>query len=102
MDYNKPETIVNALNGIDRLFLLTLPTPNMTAIISSLIKEAKKNDVKHIVKLSVLDADAEPGIMIGRYAPTRRKNYRRIWNTLHILTSRCIYAKLYKFFWPNN
>ena len=66
MDYNKPETIVNALNGIDRLFLLTLPTPNITAIVSSLIKEAKKNDVKHIVKLSVLDADVEPGIMIAR------------------------------------
>jgi uncharacterized protein YbjT (DUF2867 family) len=66
MDYNKPETIVDALNGIDKLFLLTLPTPNMSEIVSSLIKEAKKNDVKHIVKLSVLDADAEPGIMIGR------------------------------------
>jgi uncharacterized protein YbjT (DUF2867 family) len=38
----------------------------MTEIASSLIKEAKKNDVKHIVKLSVIDADAEPGIMITR------------------------------------
>lgn len=66
MDYNKPETIVDALNGVDKLFLLTLPTPNMTEITSSLINEAKKNNVKHIVKLSVLDADAEPGIMITR------------------------------------
>jgi uncharacterized protein YbjT (DUF2867 family) len=66
MDYNKPETIVDSLNGIDKLFLLTLPTPNMSEIASRLIKEAKKNDVKHIVKLSVLDADAEPGILIGR------------------------------------
>ena len=62
MDYNKPETIVNALNGIDRLFLLTLPTPNMSAIVSGLIKEAKKNNVKHIVKLSVLDADVSLGL----------------------------------------
>ena len=66
MDYNKPETIVDALNGVDKLFLITLPTPNMNEISSSLIKEAKKNDVKHIVKLSVIDADAEPGIIIGR------------------------------------
>jgi uncharacterized protein YbjT (DUF2867 family) len=66
VDYNKPETIVDALNGMDKLFLLTLPTPNMSEFALSLIKEAKKNDVKHIVKLSVLDADAEPGIMIGR------------------------------------
>ncbi len=38
----------------------------MPEIASSLIREAKKNDIKYIVKLSVLDADAEPGIMIGR------------------------------------
>lgn len=66
MDYDKQETIVDALNGVDKLFLLTLPTPNMTEIASGLIKEAKKNDVKHIVKLSVIDVDAEPGIMITR------------------------------------
>ena len=66
MDYNKPETIVDAVNGIDKLFLLTLPRPNMSEITSSIINEAKKNDVKHVVKLSVLDAEAEPGIMITR------------------------------------
>ena len=66
MDYNKPETIINAVNGIDKLFLLTLPRPDMSEITSSLINEAKKNNVKHVVKLSVLDAEAEPGIMITR------------------------------------
>ena len=29
MDYNKPDTIVDAINGIDKLFLLTLPRPNI-------------------------------------------------------------------------
>src|SRR6266508_6300648 len=59
MDYNKPETIADALNHVDKLFLLTLPSPNMADISSSLVKEAKKkNDLKHIVKLSVLEADA--------------------------------------------
>jgi uncharacterized protein YbjT (DUF2867 family) len=67
MDYNKPETIADALNHVDKLFLLTLPSPNMADISSSLVKEAKKrNDLKHIVKLSVLEADAEPGTTIGR------------------------------------
>ena len=66
MDYNKPDTIGDAVNGIDKLFLLTLPRPNMSEITSSLINEVKKNDVKHIVKLSVLDAEVEPGIMITR------------------------------------
>jgi uncharacterized protein YbjT (DUF2867 family) len=39
----------------------------MADISSSLVKEAKKkNDLKHIVKLSVMEADAEPGTTMGR------------------------------------
>lgn len=54
MDFNKPQTVAEALNGVDQLFWLTLPRPNVTEEISSnLIREAKKNDVRQIVKLSV-------------------------------------------------
>jgi uncharacterized protein YbjT (DUF2867 family) len=66
MDYNKPETITAALNNASKLFLLTLPSLNMTDISSKVVREAKKNGVQHIVKLSVFGADAEPGIIIGR------------------------------------
>ena len=66
IDYNKPETISHALSNVDKLFLPTLPSPNMTNISSSVVKEAKKNGVKYIVKLSVMAADAEPGTIIGR------------------------------------
>ena len=41
MDYNKPETIADALNKVDKLFLLTLPAPNIvTDTFSSVVKEA--------------------------------------------------------------
>jgi uncharacterized protein YbjT (DUF2867 family) len=66
IDYNKPETIADALDHVDTLFLVTLPTPNMANISSSMVKEAKKNGVKYIVKLSVMKADAEPGFTVGR------------------------------------
>jgi uncharacterized protein YbjT (DUF2867 family) len=66
MDYNKPETIGAALDKVGKLFLLTLPSLNMTDISSKVISEAKKNGVQYIVKLSVFGADAEPGITIGR------------------------------------
>lgn len=66
MDYNKPETIAAALNKVGKLFLLTLPSLNMTDISSKVVREAKKNNVEHIVKLSVFGADDEPGIIIGR------------------------------------
>jgi uncharacterized protein YbjT (DUF2867 family) len=67
IDYNKPETVADALNKVDKLFLLTLPAPNIvTDTFTSVVKEAKKNDVKNIVKLSVMGADLEPGTTIGR------------------------------------
>jgi uncharacterized protein YbjT (DUF2867 family) len=66
IDYNKPETIAHALNHMDRLFLVTVHAPNIADISTTMIREAKKNGVKYIVKLSMMGADAEPGTTIGR------------------------------------
>jgi uncharacterized protein YbjT (DUF2867 family) len=67
MDYNKSETIADALNDVDKLFLLTLPAPNM-AVYSNLVKEIRKyGGINHIVKLSSMAAE-ETGLAatIGR------------------------------------
>ena len=50
LDYNKPETISDALNQVDKLFLLTLPSPDMT-VYSNLVKEIRKygSSINHIV-----------------------------------------------------
>jgi uncharacterized protein YbjT (DUF2867 family) len=68
MDYNNPETIVDALNHVDKLFLLTLPAPNMIDIYSNLIKEIRKySGINHIVKLSSMAAEETGlGTTIGR------------------------------------
>jgi uncharacterized protein YbjT (DUF2867 family) len=67
IDYNKPDTIVTAFKDIDRLFLLTPFQSNMVELSSNLVNVAKKTGVvKHIVKLSVMGADADPGIAGGR------------------------------------
>jgi uncharacterized protein YbjT (DUF2867 family) len=66
LDYRRQETIARSLNNVDKIFLLTLPALDMTDIYSNLVKEAKKNDVKYIVKLSVMGADAEPGNTVVR------------------------------------
>jgi uncharacterized protein YbjT (DUF2867 family) len=56
MELSKPQTVADGLKGIDKLFWLTLPRPNITEEISSnLVREAKKNEVRRIVKLSVLE-----------------------------------------------
>ncbi len=66
MDYNKPETLVTAFKGADKLFLLTPVSPKTAELTSNLVKEAKKNAIKHIVKQSVMGADSELDVVILR------------------------------------
>jgi uncharacterized protein YbjT (DUF2867 family) len=66
LDYTKTETVAYALNGVDKIFLQTLPIPNVIDISSNLVDEAKKNGVKYIVKLSAMGAGSEPGSTILR------------------------------------
>lgn len=66
MDYTKKGTIANALDKVDKLFLQTLLIPNMTDLTSNIIKEAKRNDVKYIVKLSAMGAESDPESTILR------------------------------------
>jgi NAD(P)H dehydrogenase (quinone) len=42
MDYTKQETIAHALNNVDKVFLQTLPVPNVVDISSNLINNQEK------------------------------------------------------------
>jgi len=66
-DYDRPETIAAAVQGADRVFLLTPFTENQVALAKALIDAAKAAGVKHLVKLSAIGADIEPGIQLGRW-----------------------------------
>lgn len=66
-DYAKPETIAAAVKGADRVFLLTPFTEDQVELGKALIDAAKAAGVKHIVKLSAIGADIEPGIQLGRW-----------------------------------
>jgi uncharacterized protein YbjT (DUF2867 family) len=65
-DWDKPETFGPALQGVEKVFLLTPVAEKQTQYTKSLVDAAKKAGVKHIVKLSVMGVDAEPGISLGR------------------------------------
>ncbi len=65
VDYAKPETVEAAFPGVERIFLLTPGWPGVektVEITAQLVKEAKKAGVQHIVRLSVMGADAEAKI----------------------------------------
>ena len=65
-DFDDVESLRAALKGADKLFLLTAGVENITQIEPRAVDEAKKAGVKHIVKLSVMGADMQPGITLGR------------------------------------
>ena len=54
MDYNQPETLQKALQGIDRVFLVGPPTPNLPALERKAIDEIKRSETRCVVKLSAM------------------------------------------------
>src|SRR3712207_2264255 len=58
--YKEPTIVQKAIDMVDKIFLVTAPSPNSSDIVSNFVKEAKRNGIKHIVKLSVMHADAQP------------------------------------------
>ncbi|MGY2131505.1 SDR family oxidoreductase [Hymenobacter sp. HD11105] len=67
MDFHKPETLHVALTGVGRVFMITPVTDDQVAISQQFIDIAKKTGVQQIVRLSVIGAEAEPGLQFGRW-----------------------------------
>src|ERR671912_989301 len=66
IDYNKAETLREALNGVDKLFLLTPDVPNAADLASNVLIEARKAGIKQIVKQSVMGAALEADVSTMR------------------------------------
>jgi uncharacterized protein YbjT (DUF2867 family) len=68
MNYDNPEIVIEALKGIDSLFLLTPTHPEMIDFTTNLVNGAIEGGVKQIVKLSHIRANPaeEPQINITR------------------------------------
>lgn len=62
IDFNEPETLRDALKSTDKVFLLTPFQSDMLQYSFNMLEEIKNaGDIKHIVKLSVMGAEFEPG-----------------------------------------
>lgn len=59
IDYTRPETLRGALEGVEKLFLLSGGAPDQTQRELNAVEAAKAAGVKHIVKLSVWGAEGE-------------------------------------------
>lgn len=66
-DYGNAASVKAALAGVDHVFLLTPFDPNQVQMGKALVDAAKAAGVKHVVKLSALGSNIEPGIQLGRW-----------------------------------
>lgn len=67
MDFEEPDSLHAAFTHVDKVFLITPFASDQIEMAKTLVDEARKAGVKHIVKLSALGAHAEPGIQLGRW-----------------------------------
>ena len=65
MDVYKPETVQAAFVGVDKVFLLTPPFPNMVEITAKLVEAAKQAGVSYIVKQSGMGTGTESAMLLG-------------------------------------
>jgi len=73
-DYSKPELLVDALDGIDRLLLISSNEIGQRAVQhSNVIEAAKKAGVKWIVYTSLLHADTSSLNLAGEHLETEAK-----------------------------
>lgn len=56
-DFDRPETLADAMQGCDRLFLITPPTPDQVDQETAAIDAAKRAGVARIVKISASDGN---------------------------------------------
>ena len=65
-DLEIPETLDAAFRGVDRVFLLTAPSPNQVAQARNAIAAAGRANNPHIVRMSAMLADSHSPARIGR------------------------------------
>lgn len=72
MDYTRPEMLCAAFEGCDKLFLLGPNALNQTQLELNAVEAAKAVGVRHIVKQSVMGADAEAFSLAQVHRPVEK------------------------------
>jgi uncharacterized protein YbjT (DUF2867 family) len=66
-NFDRPETLLPVLNGVNRAFLVTNSSEQAEAQQLAFVKAAKQSGVAHIIKLSQFAADASSPVRFLRY-----------------------------------
>jgi uncharacterized protein YbjT (DUF2867 family) len=66
-DFDSDQSIRDSLRGIDRIFLLIPAGPRQNARLRRFIDIAREFRIRQVVKVSIIGADASPGIQFSRW-----------------------------------
>src|SRR5262245_20272631 len=66
-DLEKPHTLGGALEGIEKVVLLSSPDPQQVELQGNMVDAAKRAGVRHIVKISAIGASAQSRFSLGRW-----------------------------------
>jgi uncharacterized protein YbjT (DUF2867 family) len=100
-DYERPETLAKAVDGADRIFLVTPFTNDQVELGTRLIDAAKQSGVKHVVKLSAIGCEIEPGIQLGRWHRAIEKKVEASGIAWTFLRPNNFFENFFNFYGPD-
>ena len=77
-DLSDLDSLKKAMVGMDKLFLLSVTSPEIPLLHGNAAKAAKASGLKHIVKISVRGASVDANFNIGRFHGNAEKEIREI------------------------
>ena len=75
-DFEDAQSFDGALKGMEKVFLLPPLMPNQVEVANTFVDAAKRAGVRHIVKLSVIGADAGPPFTLGKWHAAGERHVR--------------------------
>ncbi len=77
-DLSDLNSLRNAMQGMDKLFLLSATSPDLPELQGNAAKVAKEKGIKHIVKISARGAAEDANFNIGRFHGKTEKEIREL------------------------
>jgi uncharacterized protein YbjT (DUF2867 family) len=77
-DLSDLDSLKKAMEGMDKLFLLSVTSPEIPVLHGNASRAAKESGLKHIVKISVRGASADANFNIGRFHGKAEREIREI------------------------
>ena len=94
-DFENEKTFSEALEGVEKVFLLPPLLPNQLEVVNAFVDAAKRAGVRHIVKLSAIgiDDEAQPTAIKGQYA--NEQHIRESGLEVHVFAAEFFHAKFH-------